>query len=342
MVKKNSAMELYRFVAAVMILCYHCYWFAFRDEGEQFIGFYLFVEMFFILSGFLMMASVRRHVTPEMRLDAAGTTVRYMRGRLRQLYPHHLLSWVLVALIEFYLIRDIWPVELFQIGWPELLLVNVFGFVRGQYVNIVCWYLSALVFSSLIVYYLILRDEDGFIKIAAPLILIICYGTLFDRRGTLANTIIFTRYSPHLGFMRGLADLTVGCVAYRVYEWMDDVELPGEGVLATLVELAVFLASALWMYGNSGKWDFLFIPLFFVFIISVFRGRSLFTRVFDNPVSEWLGRQSYAFFLNNVVVIYLYMYLVPEPEIVSMCLACVPACFLLSVVTGNVLKAITG
>ncbi len=338
MLKRNRAMELYRFAAAVMILCYHCYWFAFRDEGTQFVGFYLFVELFYILSGFLMMASLRRNVTPEQRLDPAGTTISYIRGRLRRLYPHHLLSWVLVAAIQYFLLRDLFPIEIFQIGWPELLLVNIFGFVRGQYINIVCWYLSALLFASLVVYYLLLRDEDGFIKIIAPIVIVVCYGTLFDRKECLAVTIIFAQYSAHMGFMRALADITVGCVAFRAYEWLRDTEVPGEGVLATVLEGAVFLASALWMYGNSGKYDFLFVPLFFAFVISVFRGRSLFTRLFDNPVSDWLGKHSYAFFLNNVVVIYPYMHFFPDSGILRMCAVCIPACLLVSVFTDGLLR----
>jgi peptidoglycan/LPS O-acetylase OafA/YrhL len=333
-------MEFYRFISAVMILCYHCYWFAFREEGTQFVGFYLFVELFFILSGFLMLGSIRRHGTQEQRLDAAGSTWTYIRGRLRQLYPHHLLSWVLVAAFLL-LTGQIFPIELFQVGIPELLLVNLFGFVRGDYINIVCWYLSALVFASALIYYLLQKDEDGFVKVLGPLLVVLCYGVLFDRKGSLANTILFTRYSAFLGFYRALADITVGCLAYRVYEWMENVEIPGEWLLATILEVMVIAASALWMYGHSGKFDFAFVPLFFAFVISVFRGKSLLTRVLDNPVSGWLGKQSYAYFLNNLVVIYPYMYFFPDSGIFTMCLVCVPTCFVVSVITGNILKKLT-
>ena len=200
---------------------------------------------------------------------------------------------------------------------------------------------SALVFASIPVYYLLLRNEDAFIKVIAPVLLVVCYGTLFDRAESLAATIHFTRYAPHLGFMRGLADMTVGCLAYRAYEWMEDVKLPGEGVIATVLEGAVFAASALYMLRCSGKYDFLFVPLFFAFVVSVFRGRSLFTRLFDNGLSAWLGRQSYAYFLNNIVVIYPYMYFFPESNIWAMCWFCVPVCLLVSVITGYGLKKLT-
>ena len=338
MQKRNRAMELYRFIGAVMILCYHCYWFAFREDGEQFVGFYLFVEFYFILSGFFMMRSARLHVTAEQRLDPAGATWRYILRRLGRFYPHHLLSWALVAAILLFVTKTVYPIELFQTGWTELLLVNIFGFVRGDYINIVCWYLSALIFVSLPLYYLILKDEDGFIKILAPLIIILCYGTLFDRKGSLANTIVFTQYSAFLGYLRALADVTVGCVAFRVYEWMEDAKLPGEGILETLLEGAVMLSSALWMYRNSGRGDFFFPILFFAFVISVFRGKSLFTRVFDNAVSAWLGELSFAYFLNNLVVIYPVMHFFPDADIWKMCLICVPACLVLSVITNAIVK----
>ena len=342
MKKQNRAMELYRFVSAAMILCYHCYWFAFREDGKQFIGFYLFVELFFILSGFLMMRSIRHRVTKADLADPAGATIRYMGRRLRMLVPHHILSWVLVAAIQVFLLKNIWPIQIFTVGWPEIFLVNVFGFVRDEYINIVCWYLSALVFSSLIVYYLLLWNEDAFVKIIAPLLLVVCYGTLFERAGSLAATIVFTRYAPHLGFMRGLADLTVGVLAYRAYEWMEDVKLPDEPFWATVIEAGVFLASALFMYRNSNRYDFMFVPIFFVFVISVFRGKSVFSHLFDNRLSAWLGRQSFAYFLNNLVVIYPYMYFFPESNIMAMCWFCVPVCLLVSVITGETLKKITG
>ena len=333
--KKNRAMELYRFVAAVMILCYHCYWFAFREEGTQFVGYYLFVEFFFILNGFLMMRSIRNKASAEDRLRPADAALRYIKGRVKAFYPHHLLSFALVALIEVFLLKRLYPIEIVHAGWTELLLVNIFGFVRGGYVNIVCWYLSAMLFGSLILYFWVLKDEEGFVKIAAPLIFVIFYGCLFDRKGSLANTIIFTRYSAPLGFMRALADMTAGVVAYRIYEWMEEPELPGEPVLATAVEGMVMLASAIYMYGSSGPFDFLFVPLFCAFVISVFRGRSFFTAVFDNPVSDWLGRQSLAYFLNNAVVIYLYMYFFPDSAIGPMIAVCAPACLALSVLTGS-------
>ena len=344
MEKQNRAMELYRFVCSVMILCYHCYFFAFRDvEGSEiFVGFYLFVELFFILSGFLMLHSVRTRLTEKQRLNAADTTAKYMKRRLQALYPHHLLSFALVAAIELFLTRQLKVLDLFRVGWAEVLLVNAFGFVRDAYINIVCWYLSVLVFSSILLYYLLVRHEDVFLKVLAPFLLVFLYGTIFDRKGCLANTILFTQHAPFLGFYRGFADMTVGCLAYRVYEWMKDVELPGEWLIATILELAVMIASAFWMYGHWGKVDFLFVPLFFAFVISVFRGKSLFTRLFDNGLSGWLGHLSYAYFLNNLVVLYPFMHFFPDAGIWMMALVCIPVCLVVSVFTTALTDGLAG
>lgn len=337
---KSRAMEFYRFVCAVLILCYHCNWYSFWMIKDEFSGFYLLVEMFFILSGFLMARGVRRNARQLQTVDPAEATAHYIKGRLRRFLPHHILSWVLVALIRILLLKNVRPLQVLEIGWPELLLVNIFGFVRGEYINIVCWYLSALVFSSLVVYFLLVWNENAYIKVIAPVLLAVCYGTLYDRAGSLAATILFTQYSPHLGFMRGLADMTVGCLAFRAFEWMEDVRFPNEDVWATVVEAAIFIACGLFMYRGWGKFDFLFVPLFFAFVISVFRGKSLFSRLFDNRLSEWLGKQSYAYFLNNFVVVLPYMYFFPETNVKAMCWFCVPVCLVVSVITGYGLDAV--
>ena len=336
MMKRNRPMEFYRFFAAVMILCYHCHWVSFPGMRTPFAGFYIFVELFFVLSGFLLMDGVRRETREKPCADPAGSTLRYIKNRLKRVYPHHVLSWLLVAALRYFVVRDLQPGQLLQIGWPELLLVNIFGFVRGEYVNIVCWFLSGLIFSSLILRYLLLKDERTFVKIVAPLLIVICYGTIFDRAECLAVTIVFTRYAPHLGFMRSLADMTVGVLAYRVYEWMSDVQHPLEYIVATVLELAILLSTGLWMYGIQGRLDFLMVPLFAFFIVSVFRGRSLLSRLFDNALSEWLGRISFAYFLNNLAAIYIFLYFFPGAGIWTMAGVCVPLCLALSVVTRRI------
>lgn len=331
--KRNRAIEFYRFFAAVLILGYHCQWVAFPDMGAPFSGYYMFVELFFMLSGFLLMDGVRRETRGGPCQDPAGSTMRYIKNRLKKIYPHHLLSWILVALISCFLLKRITPAQAIQYGWPELLLVNLFGFVRSDYVNIVCWFLSGLIFSSLAIRYLLLRDENAFVKVVAPLLIVICYGTIIDRAECLAATIVFTRYSPHLGFMRSIADMTAGVLAYRVYEWMSDLEHPLEPVISTVLEVAVLVISCLWMTGNQGKCDILMIPLFFIFLISVFRKRSVLSRVLDNRVSAWLGEISFAYFLNNLVVIYLCQFFFPNAGIWQMACICIPACLVLSIAT---------
>ena len=337
MTGKNRAIEFYRFAAAILILCYHFHWAAFPD-GTLFAGCYLFVEFFFILSGYLMLAYVRRHATEAERREPAKAAFRYMRERLRRLYPQHLLSWALVAAIGLFVTKKVWPVECLTIGWQELLLVNIFGFLRGEYINIVCWYLSALVFASYIIYYLLLRCEETFVRVIAPVLLAVCYGMIFDRAESLAVTIHFTRYAPNLGFLRALAGITVGCLAFRAEEWLGAEELPGERVLATLTEAAMFAAFGFYMLRDCGKADFLLVPLFFAFVVSVFRGRSVFSAALDNRLSGWLGRRSYAVFLNNFVVIYPFMHFFPAAGLGTMCLVCIPACLLVSLGTETVLR----
>lgn len=325
---RNRSMEFYRFVSAVLILCYHCNFFLFNDT-EYFATSYLLVELFFILAGFLMFRSVRRRGPVS---DPVGATLWYMKSRLRQLYPHHLFSWLIIAAIGLFVTHELSALELLQKGWPELLLVNIFGFVRGGSVNIVCWYLSALLFASTILYYLLVRNEKLFINLLAPLLIVLLYGCLYDGKGSLAATILFTRYARFYGFFRALADICVGCLAWRLFEHWQGKRLHGETVWATLYEAAVFIAIGVSCVKYPGLYDFYYVPLFFGFVISVFRGQSLFSRLLDNKLSGALGTLSYAYYLNNLIVILPYRYFFPtESSIGRMCLICGAACLVLSV-----------
>lgn len=327
---RNRAMEFYRFVSAVLILCYHCNFFFF-DNTPYFATSYLLVELFFVLAGFLMYRSIRRRGPVT---DAVGSTVWYLKGRLRQLYPHHLFSWLLVAAVVLFVTHEMSLKELLVKGWPELLLVNIFGFVRGGSVNIVCWYLSALLFASTILYYLLLRHEELFVKLLGPLLLVLLFGMLYDGKGSLAATIVFARYARFYGFFRALGDITAGILAGRLFEYWKDKRLPGEALWASLFELSVFISVAVTFVKHSGTYDFFYVPLFCFFVISVFRGQSLFSRLFDNRLSGALGTLSYAFYLNNLVVILPYRHFFPnETSMLRMCLICGTACFVLSIVS---------
>ncbi len=327
---RNRSMEFYRFVSAVLILCYHCNFFLF-DNTEYFAGAYLLVELFFILAGFLMQRSIRRRGPVS---DALGSTVWYMKGRLCQLYPHHLFSWLLVALIVLFVTGEMSLGELLQKGWPELLLVNIFGFVRGGSVNIVCWYLSALLFASTLVYYLLVRYEGLFVKLLAPFLLVLLFGMLYDGKGNLAATILFTRYARFYGFFRALGDIIVGVLTARLYERWSDKKLPAESLWASLLELAVFVAVGAACIKRPDRLDFVYVPLFALFVLSAFRAQSLFSRLLDNRLSAALGTLSYAFYLNNLVVILPYRHFFPEEtNMARMCLICGAGCLVLSLVS---------
>ena len=79
---KNSRIEFWRFCFAIGIAIMH---FGYYN------GFYIAVDFFFMLSGFLLMTSMARH--PDW------SVWKIFKGRLAGLYPHYLLSFLLGFLL---------------------------------------------------------------------------------------------------------------------------------------------------------------------------------------------------------------------------------------------------
>lgn len=88
MSKKNSLIELYRFVAAISILVFHV---ASGFENGQVTNWRLGVEFFFILSGFLLMNHCDKH--PE------DTPIHVTFGKIKSVYPHIFLIYLVAASI---------------------------------------------------------------------------------------------------------------------------------------------------------------------------------------------------------------------------------------------------
>ena len=92
---RNGFVELYRFLAAAGIALYH-FEYVYMGSGNFLAHFYIFVEFFFVLSGFFM--AQNSHSASEEQ-----TAWNYVWRQVKKLYPLYLVAIIFTAWVTHFL-----------------------------------------------------------------------------------------------------------------------------------------------------------------------------------------------------------------------------------------------
>jgi peptidoglycan/LPS O-acetylase OafA/YrhL len=160
-----AALDGWRGIAACMVALFHVRANGHISELELVKNAHLFVDYFFVLSGFVIAA------TYEERLARGFGIWRFMLLRFGRLYPLHIA--VLFAFIAFDLVRGQSQTEnLFSALLPRILLLHGLGMFETRLWNIPSWtvsteFLAYLAFAAVVV---ALKGRNVLVFLAAVLL----------------------------------------------------------------------------------------------------------------------------------------------------------------------------
>ena len=100
---KNGKIELLRFLFAVGIVFYHSYWSLGSIEKLVPAG-YFGVEFFFIVSGYLMMATIERRSSGTVPEPIGKETARFLGRKIAVVYPEVVIAWIIGVLVTSFAI----------------------------------------------------------------------------------------------------------------------------------------------------------------------------------------------------------------------------------------------
>lgn len=256
---------------------------------------YLAVEFFFILSGYLLMASCRLH--PEM--EAAEYTYR----RIRKLYPHYLFSFLILFCAELgvrILSGGFCFAEFANLGLealPEALFLQNIGIFDGG-LNYPLWYLSVLVVGGHFLYFCIRRYEKVMVNLVLPLLIIGTFTGIFSQGDSIE--IWESTAGIYLPLARGIADLGLGVLCCHAEEKLSGVKRRRfDAAYPASLLLAAFLLFSPVCYDRYA------LIVFPVLIICGFRRDTLAERISSRcrrPI-DWFSRLCYPVYLNHALVI---------------------------------------
>ena len=95
--KRNGAVDFWKFLYAAVIMCFHSLYFAGSEKYYFYDGANM-VEYFFLVSGFLMAASV-------LKSDPANTPVwkntwQFLFHKIRSLCPEYYVAWAISFIMK--------------------------------------------------------------------------------------------------------------------------------------------------------------------------------------------------------------------------------------------------
>jgi len=263
---------------------------------------YLMVDLFFVLSGFIMLHVYGRAFDGGLK---KGELRHFLVARFARTYPLHLFTLLLLVVIVRYLTN--WgnpPILLEQPRdiLPNVFLLQSFGVCPIYNWNIPSWSISAewgayLVFPFLALW--ISRQRKG-----ATILLTLgvvaawcCIEYVLPRKNPLNPAIPV----PHnlnttfdYGWLRGVAGFSAGMIMYQLYRLSGIGRVMGSDAVSALVLLLV--AAGLHFAIN----DALVVVLFAAVVLNFALNDGGLHRICNNRVLQYLGDISYSIYLMQI------------------------------------------
>jgi peptidoglycan/LPS O-acetylase OafA/YrhL len=298
-------LDSWRGVAALLVALFHLNLYSSIYSLDFIRNAYLFVDFFFVLSGFVITYSYAHRL--ETFDDLGSFAIRRV-GRLWPLHAVVLLAFVAAESAKaalaargasFYLPPFTGTNSLNTIPM-NLVFGQSFGFVEHLTWNPPSWSICAefwtyLVFAVVLVLSSTRLARFGFA--ATGLIVVILAGSvsilvLFGQHGIDA--------SYDLGFVRCLYGFLVGHLTYRLFRAASNAKFD-----ARLLEWAMLVLIVTYV-SLAGRTEYsFFAPLVFAAAVFVFAFEAgPVSRLMSNKVNDWLGKVSYSIYMWQAFIIF--------------------------------------
>lgn len=294
-----------RGVAALYVLLFH----AFR-QSSPLAGFvlgkgYLSVDVFFVLSGFVMALTYGRWFAAGP--VKASSYVRFLGVRLARIYPLYIVMTLLCAMLGLAALVPLYGVPSLPIGllWNSVLLQSL-SFGAGN-LDAVAWslstewvaYLAFPVFAWWVLGGSLRRAWFAF-GLAVVVLTGIALSSLSSIPGLRGDGPlgVFDTLTP-MPVLRCFAGFVLGMVAYRAMDGSVARALASRPVYGDLLALA--LGGLLFVHAG----DVLFVILATAFILHLAVSSSFASKVLSLPGVHYLGQVSYSIYLIHFPLILL-------------------------------------
>lgn len=293
--RKNGKIDFLKFFFALVIVIHHGVQKVLSAKYPQFIGGSLAVEFFFIVSGYLLMASIQR--LPARTQPLGVETGRFMWRKIKSFYPEVALCFVLGFAVEFFAQKD--GLLLFwEKTFQNLFLLNMTGIgVASTHGEL--WYISSMLICMMILFPLLRKYPDMMTRVVCPLLALLLLGYFcMNKTSPRSPTTVWKEFT-YKGNIRALAELSIGVCLYPLAEKLKAVKLSTfSRILVSIVEWGCYIAIFEYMrLKTASRLDYYYIAMFALAILLSFSGQGVDTKLFQNRFCAFLGKLSFPVYL---------------------------------------------
>jgi peptidoglycan/LPS O-acetylase OafA/YrhL len=298
---RYRSLDALRGLAALSVLFFHTTWPNHFTATPFARNCYTAVDLFFLLSGFVIAASY------ATRLDSKQDLSAFIVRRFFRVYPLH--AGVLAFLMALECVKFIMQTRDVQSSFAShgafagpnsisLLLANLFFLQGTGLFRETSWNAPAWSVSSEFVAYLLFAVAAYFGLIRNAFFLIACAGSGLIGYGALALHFGTLDLAADFGILRCLAGFPIGVAMFQLCARERLAILRRtRGLTATLLEGMALLAVALALSMARGAAIFLTVPAFIALVLLFQAERGFFSRVSNHAALQWLGAISYSVYL---------------------------------------------
>lgn len=310
---RDGKIEILRFIAGLAIAIYHFEWVYF-SRPIYFQHFYIWVELFFVISGFFIAFAVSKTYGGGVNVSP----FRYIFLRIRKIYPLYLMGFIfsfIVTNIVNMVPIVFWISHLWKAKW-EILLCSQFGFdgnITIYNAGGAAGQLSVLFICSLIIYELLEKHKSTYINIIAPVMIIVGIGRIINNYGNLSQWMQYDGFFT-AGIIRGFADMSVGVLAatviFPVIGKSEKRWIVSAGILVPSVFIVLLVLAREQISFN----DLIFYIFLFAWLVASIHASSIRMPDKINLIGIYGGKMSYPIFLFHYGVLMIMKKYIPNMD----------------------------
>ena len=205
----NNMIYIWRIIFTMLVAWFHFDSIYGITRNLGFInGWYISVEFFFIVSGFLLYFQLKK--------EKFSSNITYISNRYGNIYPIYFLCFMITFMFKSNGNLKNRVLCLLDSFW-ELICLQSVGLNKGwNNINPTAWYISTLFICSFFLFFLLQHFEKITVNFYIPLGIMIIYSWFYRTKGNLDFVVEMDSFYINTALMRGIADMGLGILAAKL------------------------------------------------------------------------------------------------------------------------------